>query len=385
MLHTVKSDIRIERVAESDGFYALKDQWNRLLSESATDSFFMRWEWLYRWWSAYRENDLSLCILTVYRGEDLVGVAPFYKKEFLWKGMVPVRRLLFLGTEENSVISEYMDFFCKPGCKETVISATIEYLTNKDLFDDIFLQKIDTSSVTTDILRRLAANRKFLFRVENEARSPFVGLAADYNSFLGTVSGSMRHKIKGNMKRIKRYPDVSFRRTERASQFKADFGELVRLHRLRWTSKNLRNSFSDERFALFQEEIMQDMLKNGTLELRFLSVSGRNIAVLYNIAYKGKVYFYQSGLDTSFDKRISPGLLLHNHSIMEAAENGVTEYDFMVEGKTDEYKKHWAKNHRYICDLYIARPVVVKVLKEFTEKLKKGYKRMQGSFGSAKH
>lgn len=108
---------------------------------------------------------------------------------------------------------------------------------------------------------------------------------------------------------------------------------------------------------------MEEMLQNGHLELRFLCVSGKNISVLYNIKYRNKIYFYQAGLDISFDRSLSPGLLLHAHSIEEAIKDGVEEYDFLAEGSMDSYKERWSKECKYLCDIYMARARIVKFTK----------------------
>ncbi len=103
------------------------------------------------------------------------------------------------------------------------------------------------------------------------------------------------------------------------------------------------------------------MLNNGNLELWFLSVDGENIAALYNIRYRNKIYNYQGGLDVSFDKRLAPGLLLHSHCIEEAIREGLREYDFLLMGDMDSYKKRWTRDYRYMCDVYLARPGIIKL------------------------
>lgn len=74
-----KTDIlHIQRINTLEGFYSLHEKWNALLNESPANSFFLRWEWLLRWWEAYKEDKHNLCILLVFKGDELIGIAPFY-------------------------------------------------------------------------------------------------------------------------------------------------------------------------------------------------------------------------------------------------------------------------------------------------------------------
>ena len=108
-------------------------------------------------------------------------------------------------------------------------------------------------------------------------------------------------------------------------------------------------------------------------ELWFLSVGNKNIGALYNIRYNNKIYFYQGGLDTSFDEGLAPGYLLHSHCIENAIRQGSAEYHFLLMGNLDAYKKQWAKNCRKMCDIYIARPGMLKVLMAMKNKARNYY------------
>jgi CelD/BcsL family acetyltransferase involved in cellulose biosynthesis len=96
------------------------------------------------------------------------------------------------------------------------------------------------------------------------------------------------------------------------------------------------------------------LLENGHLELVILSENGSTRAVLYNIAYNDKIYFYQSGIDT-FDGKAAYGYVLHSYCIEEAIKRGLREYDFLPKGRSDDYKLRFAKDRRLVSDLYIAR------------------------------
>jgi CelD/BcsL family acetyltransferase involved in cellulose biosynthesis len=377
---TNKTDIlHIQRINTLEGFYSLNEKWNALLNESPVNSFFLRWEWLYNWWNAYKEDNYDLSILLVFRSNNLIGIAPLYVKKNSWKDLITIRRLMFLGTKEGSVISEYMDIIYRAGEEEAVIREITKFIVQQDLCDDIFLNLIDASSMTIPLLEQTAHDMKFLYIVNNKVESPYINLQSSYDDFLKGLTASMRHKIRDNERNLRKYSDIIFRKTSNILEFDKDFEELIRLHQIRWESRKFAGSFTGGRFKNFQKMVMPDMLKNGHLELRFLSVSGRNIAALYNVNYNNKIYFYQGGLDVSFDKNLAPGFLLHDYCIEEAIKAGLREYDFLLMGNLDSYKKHWAKDSKYMCGIYMARPGIVKHGVQFKNKMESVYHTIKNS------
>lgn len=138
--------LSVYRVRTSEEFCSLKDKWNKLLDSSPVNTIFLRWEWLWSWWNAYKDKNYDLCILLVFNSEDLIGIAPFYIFRCQLGSIFPVRRLLFLGTKERSVISEYMDIIYRPGEEKSVINTIFNYIDKEDICDDICLYKINSSS-----------------------------------------------------------------------------------------------------------------------------------------------------------------------------------------------------------------------------------------------
>lgn len=379
MIDTTKP-IHIRRISTSDDFYSLKNSWNALLAMSLADNFFLRWEWLWTWWKAYEDEHYELCILLVYREKELIGLAPFYISESRAPGNIfTIRRLLFLGTNERSLISEYMDIICKHDEEDCLIQHILEYVVSNKLCHDMSLHKIETSSRTILLLQEIAHRKKIHYMIGAQIECPYISLPSVWEDFLESISGTLRHNIKKNRKKLMEYNDVVFRKTNNEAEFEKDFKEFVRLHQSRWESQHMPGSFSGGRFPLFQKAVMQEMLKNGHLELRFLSVSGKNIAALYNINYKNKIYFYQAGMDSSLNENLSPGLVLHSYCIEDAIQNSMKEYDFLLMGPVDAYKKRWTKECRYMCDVYIALPGIYKHFTSLRNQAKNCYRRLKSA------
>ena len=266
--------LNIQIIRSTDEFFLLEKQWNTFLENSRGNRIFLRWEWLYSWWKTYRQDNYNLTIILVFRENKIIGIAPFYVANISCMGVIPVRHLLFLGTKEGDVISEFMDVIYNPGDENTVIPAVLDFIMQENICDDFCLHKVETSSKTIPVLQRLSCDRKFFSIVQEEYESPYVSLPATIDDFLNSLSSSMRYKIRNNRKKLEKYPHVVFRKTLDNAELVKDFDELVRLHQLRWKSRNFQGSFADESFFLFQKTVMPLLLKNGYLDLWLLSVDG---------------------------------------------------------------------------------------------------------------
>lgn len=365
--------VSVRLIRDANEFSLLEEKWNKVLSGSAANSIFLRWEWLHSWWNAYREENYDLAIFLVFRGDEIIGIAPFYIANLACIGFLPVRRLLFLGTKEGEVISEFMDIICQSGDEDTVIQAVFNFIIQGNICDDFCLHKIKTSSETIHVLQRLADKRKLFYYIQEEYESPYVRLPYTMDDFLSSLSGSMRYKLRNNRRKLERYSHVAFRKTSDSSELVRDIDELVRLHQLRWKSKNFQGSFSNKSFSSFQKNVMPLLLKNGHLDLWFLSVEDSNIGALYNIMHSDKIYFYQGGIDISFDKGLAPGYLLHYHCIENAILRGISEYHFLLMGNLDAYKRQWAKIYLNMCDIYIALPGIMKVFMKTKNRARRYY------------
>lgn len=371
------NDLRIDIVQTTEAFASLKEAWNALLDRAVRNTYFLRWEWLWTWWNDYREKNDTLCIILCSRGNTLAGLAPLYIRRKLWNGMIPLRRLMFLGTREEGLTSEYLDLICVRDEEYAFAEKIVELIASGNICDDAALHKMEAASVFASSLKKSGPDNGLLCRMEERYACPYIPLPRDYAIFTASLSPSLHAKINRDYRRLREHPQVRFRKTGSLEELERDFPELVRLHQARWESRGLPGSFHSERFLRFQQKAMRQMFQNNHLDLRFLMVGGRAIAALYNIRYNNKIYFYQSGLDTSFDKRVSAGALLHDQSIREAIASGMREYDFLLMGNTDAYKLRWTSERHFLCDVYTARSAHLKLIKRLRDRARDSYRRIK--------
>jgi len=85
-------------------------------------------------------------------------------------------------------------------------------------------------------------------------------------------------------------------------------------------------------------------------------VAGRPVVVLYNIVYRGRVYFYQAGRTLDVPKALKLGLAAHALALRTAMEDGHSEYDFLA--GSVQYKRQLALAKHPLVTLTAAAPSV---------------------------
>jgi len=96
-----------------------------------------------------------------------------------------------------------------------------------------------------------------------------------------------------------------------------------------------------------------------------ISVRGAPIAALYNIAWNGKVYCYQSGRTLDVPKNVRPGVVAHVYAIRRAIETGRTEYDFMA--GISQFKRKLALAYKPLVRVRAVRKSLVEYVRVLAE------------------
>src|SRR6185503_947791 len=76
----------------------------------------------------------------------------------------------------------------------------------------------------------------------------------------------------------------------------AIYEELLRLHEKRWLARGLRGAFSEPWFENFHRNLIVKRFAHGEIQLVRISSGNSTLGCLYNLVSRGRVTFYQCGL-----------------------------------------------------------------------------------------
>jgi CelD/BcsL family acetyltransferase involved in cellulose biosynthesis len=301
----------------------LAGEWNALLAESITQVPFLRYEYMWTWWSTRGGGewpDSQLALVTAREAGRLVGIAPLFTAQ----NRENKAAYLLLGSIE---ISDYLDLIVRPQDLPAFLAGVLDFLGRPERADGRILDwhNLLETSPTLPALKAEAEKRGWACTVEQTYHAPSVPLPGDFETYLGGIDKKQRHEIRRKI-----------RRAEESG------------HQLRWyivrdesTLDAEIQAFLDlmredpEKTAFLTPPMCEQMrlaclaaFENGWLQLAFLEADGEKAAAYLNFDYLNRIWVYNSGFSKRFTD-ISVGWVLLGHLLEWANENKRSEFDFM--------------------------------------------------------
>ena len=318
--------LKVTRITRNEEFLALRETWNQCLRHSDHDTVFLTWDWLYTWWEVYGVNkDLSILI---FRDDDgqCVGIAPFCVAHERAFG-IPIRVMKLIGSEE--VCSEYLDVIVHKARANDVKRATAVYLQSAAVrWDILFFSDVREDSNIGAILNEWSRTNKTTIHERIQTTNPFLRLPGREEVYLAGLGQNRRGSIQRKARKLEREHGFVISSITDGSDLDKAFAAFVALHQRAWTSRGLPGMFKRRRFLEFHHRIARRFAASDWLRLWFLLTGNTAVASLYGFHYRDTFYYYQSGFDPDW-KPYGVGMVLLNHTILEAIRSNLNEYDFL--------------------------------------------------------
>jgi CelD/BcsL family acetyltransferase involved in cellulose biosynthesis len=328
--------------------------WSSLLARSNADALFLSWDWLTLWWHSF-SGTLSAApeILAFYRGDELIGVAPLYRRRVLRSGLLPATSVQLIGMawrDPAAAISEYQDVVAVATETETVRSACARLLLSEGAWTEWVIGFTGAGREWSDAFTQFDPRQRQYVRHLDRLLSYQADLSRGFSGYLSSLGQSTRRSLWGLRRRLALQGTVSFELLSSA-QIAGGFDDLNRLHRLRWQ----RPAFAGASLE-FHTRLAARLASRGELALSRLRVGGRVVSVLYDIRKGAYQYNISMGFDPSFSRKLSLGLLHLGYSMEAAAEREVGTYDFLAgSGQRSDYKRHLSQAKRSLSCVQVLR------------------------------
>lgn len=347
-------------ISDEAAFAQLKPEWSELFAASAQAATPLQFDWLEAWWQIYgpaygARNGMpgngSLRVVTVRRGDRLIGGLPLYAKCSRGSAL-DVRRLSFLSTgedEHEEVCPDYLNFLCLPGEEETCVDELSRILPQLN-WDQLELPELPENSPLIE--HRHLFNGLGPGELIPRGNCPIANLEGGFHAYLQRLSSNSRQQAR----RLLREAESCGVQFEIASAGNAGqfFDELIGLHQARWNAEGKSGCFAAARFTAFHRALIGKWVATGQAILARLSLNGETVAVLYGFATGSKFDFYQCGVNTDQAGPLrSPGNLAHLLLMQHVCHRGLTTYDFLRGDSS--YKTRLATGHNDLVTLQIWR------------------------------
>ena len=317
-------------------FDSIWSRWEDILPDCVTDTVFVTPWWQKTWWDNFGGSETRPYILSVYDGDDLLGIAPL---------MSDGDTLTFLGDKD---LSDYFDFVVPQDRVDRFFPALWEHLSDAG-WTTLDLPSLPSGSPTLEYLPSLAKDANMGVAIEEEETTPTAELPSTWDEFLLGLRKKDRHELRRKIRRLDR------ENTHR--QYVADDGEVLNgsmqdFFRLLRASRDDKNEFLTPERETFFLDIARESLSRDQFRLNFLEVDGENVAACICFDYGGDYLLYNSGYDPSYS-RLSVGLINKALSLQFAIEEGRKTFNFLK--GNERYKYNLGGQDELVFGLTITR------------------------------
>lgn len=178
--------------------------------------------------------------------------------------------------------------------------------------------------------------------------SYFVDLAAlraSQRSYHASLGASTRGSLNQTHRGYQAHGELCAQVAEDANTALAWLDELAELHTRYWNTRGKPGSFSSPFFCQFHRALVGAGTSTGFTRLTRVSAGPLIVGYVYNLAWRDRIYYYNSGLNYgALPKHDRPGLAALHATIEQALVEGWDQFDFLAGAQ--EYKRRLASDAR---------------------------------------
>ena len=163
-------------------------------------------EWLLTWWRVFgglqgRQLRLGLC----HDAGRLIGLAPLLCRRYWWAGVLPFRRLEFLGSgepEKHGIYSNHLSVLAERGAEECVATDLARALVEGVFgpWDDVLLPMMSGDTPLPQLLVDAFRAAGLSAEMTETARAPYIALPKSWEDYLESLSANGRRNIRRSLK-----------------------------------------------------------------------------------------------------------------------------------------------------------------------------------------
>jgi CelD/BcsL family acetyltransferase involved in cellulose biosynthesis len=330
-------------VHTAEEWSAIRPVWEQLVENCPAATFFLTCEWVDAWLETFAES-LAPQILVFRDKTTPVGACLLVRRKHYY-GFVPVDRIHLNTAGEDPEDSPWIEFnnlLCLDGREQEVASALCAHVSalqpDEVLFDGFCSGPALEALRSTFSCLRHASDVRVNYYVQLDALR---ARKATYESALGQKT---RYRLRQN---YKMYGDIAVEAAASTQEAHLMLDELAALNHKVWEMRGIRTAFESERFLTFHRTLIERAFSTGAIQMLRFTAEGVRIGYMYNFVHRGKVYFYQSGLVYSENKRVRPGFVCIGKAVAYCLEQPeLSEFHLMPGG--DHYKESMGTNSQPI-------------------------------------
>ncbi|MBS0437679.1 MAG: GNAT family N-acetyltransferase [Proteobacteria bacterium] len=317
----------------------LAAEWTALEAR-AQHSFFVSWTWIGAWLAAL-PGELRPCLLRARRGARVVGLALFVPGRDRGLPLIGGRGLWLHATgrpELDAIAIEHNGPLVDAN-EPDVAPAMLDHLCRRMRpWRRVTLPHLRPTQAGTPAAPARASTRR---RDEASWVVDLQAVRASASGYTGLLQAKTRYAIRRTRMACEALGPIRLTVAEGRAAVQEAMPRLLRLHARRWARREGGSSFLLPFTQRFHERLLASASERGEVQLLSVTVGPHELGHLYSFVHRGRVSFYQSGVDYELlGPKMSPGLLMLALAIEHNAALGHQAFDLL--GGAGHYKKDLA-------------------------------------------
>lgn len=352
----INLSLDVEVVATEAGFERLRQDWDKLVDRPEVKAhIFQTFDWQYLWWKYFGTGN-QLHILTAWKNDDLVGLAPLFIDSISFLGLYDYRKLKFIGSSipdkdatsgfTSYSISDYLDIIVHPDYKKPFVEAFINYLDrSRRLVDQIELNELsEKGTFIRQVLPKIWESG-WKFESKNREVCPQIDLPETVEDYLDELHRKARYELRYSKRAVIEKGLFKVFQVQNKRDLESTFTKFVDIHQKRWNKRGYPGIFANNQYQNFLKDIANAFVEKNRLKMTSaVDNDGQCIAVNFALKFKDRIYDYQKAFDDETDlAKYSPGKALTYFLIEDAIADKYQCVDLLRGG--EKYKLRFT-NHK---------------------------------------
>lgn len=311
-------------VQDEAGWLRLRQEWNRLVLAMTGTWCFSTFEFLHTWWMHYGLAN-RLAIVTLYRGDRLIAIAPLmvarkrilgpyrWRMEFIGDNALMERPALIVDPDESGAWESI------GRCVANVASEYYAIYLREQLED------VDSHPLVAAIDRD-----KYIVGQSESVFAPHVKITGTWDDYLGRLSRNTRKSYRRKLRALQKIGSVKFSGSRDWPDGLKGLNSFLAVEGRSWkATKRFGITAEPERLAFYKDLIPKLEAHGGEIHFRFLYLDGLPIAATFGFFFRGRYASIEICHDRQYD-RFSPGFVLTGLELEECHNRGdYAEFDFL--------------------------------------------------------
>lgn len=340
-------------VTDAAGLAALGPAWEALEAADPECTPFNAFRWNEAWWERYGTPG-ALRVVVVERAGWVVGIAPFHLVREPALRVLRTRAVRFVGSGGDTS-PDYLGVLAegRGAAREAIVARAVDELLRMPGWGTANLRDVRRGSALDRILAERLARAPGTVRPVAAKRVLVADLPGTWDEFRASLSTKRRKQLNHRRNRLERAGEARLSIADGAEARKRAMDALIRLHRLRWSTKDDPGKFRSDAYVDFHRAVVERFAARDELWLVTLELDGVIIGVLYLFRWRDELLFFQSGFDPAHEA-LSPGHVMFGWTYREAIRRGLRRAD-LLKGEY-HYKEAWARDETFLHDHLFHRP-----------------------------